>query len=367
MKLLCTFISSRTFLSNPVKNILPLSLNCKFSALSSDAVQVKRKNSSDYSFESNVVRLQQESTEFSWEASKTVVHCHYKNGLGSLPVEVNVYDNGLGDDAPTVVMLLGLSGSGEDFKDMVASLSSAGIRCVAPEIPGFGDSVISRSDIYRLDFTSIGQSQMLTDILKKKKIARIDSVVSHSAASWLAVHFGSSHQSVKSLFLINPLSIRPNKAMRPYIWTKLVGATARKEMLWPVADSYINTGARRSGFKIPPHKHRQMYVSLETVSTVDFNLVMENVKTIQSKRLPAMVAWSKKDKMIEEPLTRQLVGLLGLRNEIPVTGQPTKGCQYPFTKELVFENGGHALHKKEAKFLSENIILMLRHILYSNK
>ncbi|XP_062619124.1 uncharacterized protein LOC134280698 isoform X2 [Saccostrea cucullata] len=328
MKLLCTFISSRTFLSNPVKNILPLSLNCKFSALSSDAVQVKRKNSSDYSFESNVVRLQQESTEFSWEASKTVVHCHYKNGLGSLPVEVNVYDNGLGDDAPTVVMLLGLSGSGEDFKDMVASLSSAGIRCVAPEIPGFGDSVISRSDIYRLDFTSIGQSQMLTDILKKKKIAR---------------------------------------AMRPYIWTKLVGATARKEMLWPVADSYINTGARRSGFKIPPHKHRQMYVSLETVSTVDFNLVMENVKTIQSKRLPAMVAWSKKDKMIEEPLTRQLVGLLGLRNEIPVTGQPTKGCQYPFTKELVFENGGHALHKKEAKFLSENIILMLRHILYSNK
>ncbi|XP_061183740.1 uncharacterized protein LOC133191966 [Saccostrea echinata] len=362
MELLCT-CSSRTFLSSHAKNILPLLFNCRFSALASDSVQVNRKNNSDSSIKSNVVPLQQESSEFLWQPSKTFVQCHYKNGFGKLPVEVNVYDNRLGDDAPTVVMLLGLSGSGEDFKDMVASLSSAGIRCVAPEIPGFGDSVITRSDIYRLDFTSIGQSQMLTDVLKKIKIARVDSVVAHSAASWMALQFGVSHQSVKSLFLINPMSVRPNKAMRPYLWTKLVGATARKQMLWPIADSYINIGARRSGFKIPPHKQRQMYVSLETVSTVDFDLVKENVKTIQARRLPAMVAWSKKDKMIEETLTRQLLGLLGLRKDISFGDKFSKECQTHYIKELVFENGGHALHKKEAKILSENIILMLRHIL----
>ena len=37
---------------------------------------------------------------------------------------------------------------------------------------GFGDSVISRSDIYRLDFTSVGQSQMLIDILREIDIER---------------------------------------------------------------------------------------------------------------------------------------------------------------------------------------------------
>lgn len=35
--------------------------------------------------------------------------------------------------------------------------------------------------------------------------------------------------------------------MRPYVWTKLVGAAARNRVLWPVVDSYIEVGARRSG------------------------------------------------------------------------------------------------------------------------
>lgn len=37
------------------------------------------------------------------------------------------------------------------------------------------------------------------------------------------------------------------RAMRPYAWTKLVGAAARNRVLWPVVDSYIEIGARRSG------------------------------------------------------------------------------------------------------------------------
>lgn len=40
------------------------------------------------------------------------------------------------------------------------------------DISGFGDSEISRSDIYRLDFTSAGQSQMLIDILKEIDVGR---------------------------------------------------------------------------------------------------------------------------------------------------------------------------------------------------
>lgn len=31
------------------------------------------------------------------------------------------------------------------------------------------------------------------------------------------------------------------------MWTKLVGAAARNRVLWPVVDSYIEVGARRSG------------------------------------------------------------------------------------------------------------------------
>lgn len=37
------------------------------------------------------------------------------------------------------------------------------------------------------------------------------------------------------------------RAMRPYAWTKLVGAAARNRVFWPVVDSYIEIGARRSG------------------------------------------------------------------------------------------------------------------------
>ncbi|XP_048777603.2 uncharacterized protein LOC125681504 isoform X1 [Ostrea edulis] len=354
------YILSRTLCSGLCGewNILPVSFKRTFSALSSNAVLINQEvDKFDVANKSNVAPLQKDSIDWKWQSSKTVVQCKYKNGKGMLPVEVNVFDNHLGSDAPTVVMLLGLSGSGDDFKDMVTFLSSAGIRCVAPEIPGFGDSEISRSDIYRLDFTSAGQSQMLIDILKEIDVGRIDSVVAHSAASWLAVRLGASQRHVKSLSLINPMSVCPNKAMRPYAWTKLVGATARKEKLWPIADSYINIGARRSGFKIPQHKKRQMFVSLETVSTVDFDLVKQDAKTIQEKRLPAFVAWSQNDKMIEESLTRHLLSLLDVQENVSTKPQSR------YTKEVVFNNGGHVLHRKQAKSLSENIISMLQQIL----
>ncbi|XP_048777604.2 uncharacterized protein LOC125681504 isoform X2 [Ostrea edulis] len=315
------YILSRTLCSGLCGewNILPVSFKRTFSALSSNAVLINQEvDKFDVANKSNVAPLQKDSIDWKWQSSKTVVQCKYKNGKGMLPVEVNVFDNHLGSDAPTVVMLLGLSGSGDDFKDMVTFLSSAGIRCVAPEIPGFGDSEISRSDIYRLDFTSAGQSQMLIDILKEIDVGR---------------------------------------AMRPYAWTKLVGATARKEKLWPIADSYINIGARRSGFKIPQHKKRQMFVSLETVSTVDFDLVKQDAKTIQEKRLPAFVAWSQNDKMIEESLTRHLLSLLDVQENVSTKPQSR------YTKEVVFNNGGHVLHRKQAKSLSENIISMLQQIL----
>ena len=76
------------------------------------------------------------NNELTWKCDKTIVHCRYKDGNGKLPVKVNVFDNHLGHNAPTVVMLVGLSGSGEDFRPMVDVFTSAGIRCIAPELPG---------------------------------------------------------------------------------------------------------------------------------------------------------------------------------------------------------------------------------------
>lgn len=338
----------------------------RFCAVASNSVIRRDSNtctkSSDEQLgdESDVSR---KNNKLTWQPSKIVVHCRYKNGNGKLPVEVNVFDNQLGHRAPTVVMLLGLVGSGEDFRSMVTYLSSAGIRCVAPEIPGFGDSLISRPDIYNLDFTSFGQSQMLADILDEKGITRVDGVISHSAASWVAVRFGASVQNVRSLTLINPMSIRPNKAMRPYIWTKLVGAAARNRVFWPVVDSYIEIGARRSGFKIPAHKQRQKFVGLETVSTVDFNAVKEDVKTLREKHLPVFVAWSRNDKMIEDRLSRDLLSTLGMHQEIKVKENQALGGSTTYKRELVFESGGHVLHQKHAKSISENIIAMLQSVL----
>lgn len=133
------YILSRTLCSGLCGewNILHVSFKRTFSALSSNAVLINQEvDKFDVANKSNVAPLQKDSIDWKWQSSKTVVQCKYKNGKGMLPVEVNVFDNHLGSDAPTVVMLLGLSGSGDDFKDMVTFLSSAGIRCVAPEIPG---------------------------------------------------------------------------------------------------------------------------------------------------------------------------------------------------------------------------------------
>jgi hypothetical protein len=94
-----------------------VSIKRTFSALSSNAVLIdQEENKSDFPHKQSASPPQNDNTDLKWRSSKMTVCCRYKNGKGVLPVEVNVYDNHLGDNAPTVVMLLGLSGSGEDFK-----------------------------------------------------------------------------------------------------------------------------------------------------------------------------------------------------------------------------------------------------------
>lgn len=54
--------------------------------------------------------------------------------------------------------------------------------------------------------------------------------------------------------------------MRPYVWTKLVGAAARNRVLWPVVDSYIEVGARRSGIIV-------LCVICFTITLITFTLI----------------------------------------------------------------------------------------------
>lgn len=56
------------------------------------------------------------------------------------------------------------------------------------------------------------------------------------------------------------------RAMRPYVWTKLVGAAARNRVLWPVVDSYIEVGARRSGIIV-------LCVICFTITLITFTLI----------------------------------------------------------------------------------------------
>lgn len=113
------------------------SLGRRFCAVASSSVlRTCRENNPKSSDERLGAGSQNVNKKLTWQPNKIVVQCRLKNGNSKLPVEVNVFDNELGHGAPTLVMLLGLVGSGEDFRSMVTYLSSAGIRCVAPEIPG---------------------------------------------------------------------------------------------------------------------------------------------------------------------------------------------------------------------------------------
>lgn len=113
------------------------SLGRRFCAVASSSVlRTCRENNPKSSDERLGAGSQNVNKKLTWQPNKIVVQCRLKNGNSKLPVEVNVFDNELGHGAPTVVMLLGLVGSGDDFRSMVTYLSSAGIRCVAPEIPG---------------------------------------------------------------------------------------------------------------------------------------------------------------------------------------------------------------------------------------
>lgn len=113
------------------------SLGRRFCAVASSSVlRTCRESNPKSSDERLGAASQNVNKKLTWQPNKIVVQCRLKNGNSKLPVEVNVFDNELGHGAPTVVMLLGLVGSGDDFRSMVTYLSSAGIRCVAPEISG---------------------------------------------------------------------------------------------------------------------------------------------------------------------------------------------------------------------------------------
>lgn len=100
--------------------------------------------------------------------------------------DINVIDKGAG---PAVLLLHGNPDSANLWEDVMARLSR-NFRCIAPDLPGFGDSTAADGT----DYSLAGQAQFVQAVLSKLGITDPINVVGHDFGGTFALSWALQHR-----------------------------------------------------------------------------------------------------------------------------------------------------------------------------
>lgn len=134
-------------------------------------------------------------------------------------------------DAPTLLLLHGTGGARHSWAPVLARLRP-GIRVIAPDLPGHGDTRCAAHARHGLE----DMAEDLLGLLAAQGVARLDLVAGHSAgaavAIWLAL------QAPKTLDIGRILGIAPSLVPPPTLYTLMLGP-----LLAPLVASGLSVNA----------------------------------------------------------------------------------------------------------------------------
>ncbi|XP_033725230.1 uncharacterized protein LOC117315194 [Pecten maximus] len=272
-------------------------------------------------------------------------------------------------NTPLAVFVHGAPGSSQNFAVIGRKLAGHGIRVVGFDFPGHGKSRLSRQDIYRLDHSTEGKYDMLCTVLDALAITRVDVLIGHSAGTWLNYKAAADLYLAKSSVFLNPLSKRRPRTMHPYWILKLLAALLRNSSLHSTTYRCLPFVYKVSGFSLEKDAFPSLPASIETVRYADLDKMQDYAETVALRKHPFVMAITKNDKIVEWNFAMEMARHMGIEEQEiteygkdsvtvgDVVGKYDESC---YRRVLLFERGGHLVHRSHEAVIIKHILQLLK-------
>lgn len=129
-------------------------------------------------------------------------------------IRIHYYDQGP-ENGPPVVLVHGLGGHAEDWRNLTPYLLHAGFRVIMPDLPGFGRSEQPQSFSYSIP----EQAAVVVGLMDEMGLKQVD-LGGHSMGGWIAQRIAHDHpERVKKLMLFDSAGLDDKPAWDTGLFT----------------------------------------------------------------------------------------------------------------------------------------------------
>lgn len=218
---------------------------------------------------------------------------------------------------------------GKKYNEIKNLLEKNGFEVFAPDLPGFGDSVLNKNALEFEDYLSF-----VNDFILKQKLKDVI-LIGHSFGGRIAIKFAAKYpQKVKSLILIaasgiqRPLPSLKKKAV--FVATKIL----RPFFYIPPLSLFFKFFRKLVYFSIGEMDYYKAGKLAETFKNIYQVSVLDDLPKIKA---PTLLVWGENDKVV------------------PVDDGKTMEQLIPNSKLIVIKNEGHKIPYENPKVLNKVI------------
>lgn len=221
--------------------------------------------------------------------------------------ELSVLEAGNADD-PVIVFLHGIPASAELWRTTILQISKSGYRCLAPDLPGYGQTVIRKEEHYTLS----GTATLLTRFFIHNDLENII-LVGHDIGGGIAQILATKSEHLfQKLILSNCVTgiswpipnvekmIKASK-LGLFYWLALFGKFKSDKLYAALSRSFVNTKLATSDFERifydgkfhKGRKVKKLQKMLKVLGNAHTAAIMTSLANI---RIPVDLIWAMEDK-----------------------------------------------------------------------
>ncbi|XP_076313030.1 uncharacterized protein LOC143226217 [Tachypleus tridentatus] len=272
---------------------------------------------------------------------------------------------------PLVLFIHGLMSEFQSFGDPFMGLSKKGVRVVAPNLPGYGKSLVKPARSFNHSPDEI--ANVLKSFLECINISRVDMVLAHSIGMFSAANLVAENpQSFRSMALMCPTGLKREAwvYIKPYWLIKAGAYCLRKSLLRFIALPFLRWGHGRAKANV---SNSVIESDIHSIGNIDFQKASKCIDRIAENKTPVLLAFGMRDPFIESYSFYDLVGHWGLTKE-DILFYNDKGIlenqescitshqHQDYKICLGFSHGSHSILHKYQDLLLESMLDILKYV-----
>jgi len=276
---------------------------------------------------------------------------------------------------PVVCLLHGAPGSYEDFSSLINYLTSRSIRVIAPNFPDYSATLehnFRHSPPERADF--------LSEFFNAISVNKIDLIVGHSSSVYtmlelveksLSASRGAAIVDCPRICSIAMFSTPSYNLPRNLVPTPLRLLTLKLfdyPIMRPFITGFVDTFVRIQGIQNRVDRIEDILVAASTMGNSRYEQMKHRLELIREHKLPRLLIYGTKDRLIPVDYFRKLAKDLGAsledgikcyNGDSSVKKEPSQDCNERLAHVSEFESGGHYVFQRHSRQVNEDVYRFL--------